>query len=193
MTQHGEPGGRARRPAGAARVESYLTSLVSASKTPGLQYLVVGSTGVVFEYAGGWVDIRRQAPVDADTTMMAYSMSKTMTAAAALRAVLHDHPRVAFEAGTRYAYSNIGYWLLGKVVERASGEPFPSYVDGHILRPLAIGPRELGYVVADPAHHATGYLEKYSWMNLAKGLLIERGLIGGYSGRWLEIRGQLAP
>ena len=240
-----------RQPAGAARAVSYLNALTRASTTPGIQYVVVNATGVVFEHAGGWADIRRQVPVDAATTMMAYSMSKTITAVAALQlveagkvglddpvdryvdswpygasvtirqlishtsgipnpiplrwvhpaarqasfdengalvAVLHDHPRLSFEPGTRYAYSNIGYWLLGKVVERASGETFPVYVSQHILRPLAIAPRELGYVVADPAHHATGYLEKYSLMNLAKGLLIDRDLIGDYSGRWLEIR-----
>ena len=107
---------------------------------------------------------------------------------AALAAVLRNHPRVSFEPGTKYAYSNIGYWLLGKVVERAGGETFSAYVTEHILRPLAIGPRELGYVVTDPARHATGYLEKYSLMNLAKGLLIDPKLVGDYSGRWLEIR-----
>jgi D-alanyl-D-alanine carboxypeptidase len=240
-----------RQPAGAARASSYMNALTSASKTPGIQYVVVSATDVVFEYAGGWADIRRHVPVDAATTMMAYSMSKTLTAVAALqlveagklglddpveryvdslpyggsvtvrqliahtsgipnplplrwvhpaaghgsfdekatfRAVLRDHPRLSFEAGTKYAYSNIGYWLLGNVVERASGETFSAYVSQHILRPLAIAPQELGYVVADPAHHATGYLEKYSLMNLAKGFLIDRDLIGDYSGPWLEIR-----
>ena len=237
--------------AGAARVESYLTALTRTSKTPGIQYVVVTATGVLFEYAGGWADIRREVPVDAATTMMAYSMSKTITAVAALQlveagkvglddpvdqyldsfpygsevtvrqlishtsgipnpiplrwvhpearhrtfdenaalaAVLRDHPRLSFEPGTKYAYSNIGYWLLGKVVERASGETFSAYVGEHILRPLAIAPQELGYAVADPVHHATGYLEKYSLMNLTKGFLIDRDLIGEYSGRWLEIR-----
>jgi CubicO group peptidase (beta-lactamase class C family) len=190
-------------------------------------------------------------PVDPATTMMAYSMSKTITAAAvlqlvqtgrvelddpveryieplpygssvtvgqlvshtsgipnpiplrwvhpaerhatfdenaALTAVLHDHPRLSFEPGTKYQYSNIGYWLLGKVVERASRETFSSYVVNRVLRPLAIESEEMGYVVADPAHHATGYLEKFSLMNLAKHFLIDRELFGGYSGRWLEIR-----
>jgi CubicO group peptidase (beta-lactamase class C family) len=228
-----------------------LHALISASKTPGIQYVVVNATDVVFEYAGGWADVRRQTPVDAATTMMAYSMSKTITAVAALQlveagkvglddpvaryvdsfpygasvtvrqliahtsglpnpiplrwvhpaprhgsfdesaalaAVLHDHSRRAFEPGTRYAYSNIGYWLLGKVIERASGETFSAYVSRHILGPLDIASQELGYVVADPSHHATGYLEKYSLMNLAKGFLIDRNLIGDYSGGWLEIR-----
>ena len=50
------------QPAGAARAESYLTALTVASKTPGVQYLMVNATGVLFEYAGGWADIRRQVP-----------------------------------------------------------------------------------------------------------------------------------
>ena len=233
------------------RVESLLTSLASTSKTPGIQYRVVTSTGVAYEHASGWADINHQRPVDAATTMMAYSMSKTMTAVAALQLVesgavgiddaveryvvslpygpgvtvrqliahtsgipnpiplrwvhpaerhgtfdedaalaivLRRHPRLSFAPGSRYAYSNIGYWLLGKVIERASGEALPAYVVERILRPLAIDRRDLAYTVADPEHHAVGYLEKYSLMNLAKGLLIDRQLVGDYSGRWLAIR-----
>lgn len=232
-------------------IGSYLSALTTTSKSPGIQYLAVTSAGVLFEHTSGWADIRRRIPVDTATTMMAYSMSKTITAAAvlqlveagrvrlddpveryvdsqpygssvtvrqlishtsgipnpiplrwvhpadrharfdenaALAAVLRDHPRLAFAPGTKYAYSNIGYWLLGKVIERGSGETYSAYVTEHVLQPLAIGPRELGYAVADPGHHATGYLEKYSFMNLAKGFLIDRDLVGDYSGRWLEIR-----
>jgi len=106
----------------------------------------------------------------------------------ALAAVLRRHPRLSFPPGTRYAYSNIGYWLLGRVVEQASGEPFSSYVADGILRPLGLGPREMAYVVADPARHATGYLERFSFLNLARGFLIDREFVGEPSGRWMEIR-----
>ena len=40
----------------------------------------------MFEYAGGWADIRHRVAMTA-TTMMAYSMSKTITAAAVLQLV----------------------------------------------------------------------------------------------------------
>ena len=236
---------------GAAHVASYLTALTAASRTPGIQYLAATPTGVLFEHYSGWADICRRMPVNAATTLMAYSMSKTITAAAVLQlvetgrvglddplqqyvdalpygpnvtvrqlichtsgipnplplrwvhpaerhgnfdedaslaTVLRDHPRLSFEPGTRYAYSNIGYWLLGKTVEHVTGRTFSSYVTEHILRPLAIEPRELGYAVADPACQATGYLEKYSLMNLVKGALIDRDLVGDYAGRWLAIR-----
>ena len=70
-----------------SHVESHLTALTAASKTPGIQYLVVTSTGVLFEHASGWANIRRRVPVDGATTMMAYSMSKTITAVAVLQLV----------------------------------------------------------------------------------------------------------
>ena len=69
-----------------------------------------------------------------------------------------------------------------------SGEAFTSYVTNHVLQPLEIPRGELGYSVTSPARHATGYLEKYSFINLLKGFLIDRQLIGDYCGRWLEIR-----
>jgi D-alanyl-D-alanine carboxypeptidase len=227
-----------------------LDALVRNSKTPGIQYLVVGPDDTVFEYAGGWADIAGGRPMTAATTMMAYSMSKTVTAVAvlqlvesghlnlddpiglflasqpygpgltirrllshtsgipnpiplrwvhsaaghasfdehaALAEVLRAHPRLAFTPGEKYAYSNIGYWLLGPIVERASGQTFPSYVVDHVLQPLGITPAELGYDATDGVEHAHGYLEKYSLINLVKGFLIDRVLIGGYEGRWLRI------
>jgi D-alanyl-D-alanine carboxypeptidase len=219
--------------------------------TPGIQYIAVSATETLREFTGGLADFHRQAPVTPATTMMAYSMSKTVTAiavlqlieagriglddsvdryvdalpygaavtirhllshtsgipnpiplrwvhpasahdafdeGAALAAVIGAHPKLASAPGSRYRYSNIGYWLLGKVVERVTGGPFTTYVDAHILRPLSLSPNDLGYTVVDPSRHATGYLEKYSAFNLMKGFLIDKELIGRYSGPWLEIR-----
>ena len=235
----------------AERARAYLDALVARARTPGIQYLVLDDSRVRFEYDGGWADLAHRTPMDSSTTMMAYSMSKTITAAAvltlvqdgrvvldspiatyvdslpydraitvrellahtsglpnpiplrwvhpaarhqgfreapALDAVIREHSRVSATPGTKYAYSNIGYWLLGRLVERTSGQPFPDYVRSRILEPLGIPPAQLGYRVSDPARHATGYLAKYSLTNLLKGFLIDRELIGDYQGSWLAIR-----
>ena len=108
--------------------------------------------------------------------------------AAAFAAVLAAHPRLRFEPGSKYAYSNIGYWILGRVIERVAGQPFTSYVTSHVLQPIGASREELGYAIADAHCHATGYLEKYSIMNLAKRFLVAPEFIGTYAGRWLEIR-----
>jgi CubicO group peptidase (beta-lactamase class C family) len=106
---------------------------------------------------------------------------------AAFQTVLRAHPRLSHRPGTRYAYSNIGYWMLGKIVERVSGRPFTGYVATHILQPLGITAADLGYALSGPERHAVGYLERYSLANLLKHWLIDGDLIGDYEGRWLRI------
>ncbi|MCA9055963.1 MAG: beta-lactamase family protein, partial [Planctomycetaceae bacterium] len=49
-----------------------------------------------------------------------------------------------FDPGERYAYSNYGYCLLGRVIEQRSGLPYEEYVRQHILRPLGIETMRLG-------------------------------------------------
>ena len=68
-----------------SRVESHLAALTADSELPGIPYLVVSPAGVVFEHNSGWADIRRRVPVVTATTMMAYSMSKTITAVAVMQ------------------------------------------------------------------------------------------------------------
>ena len=41
-----------------------------------------------------------------------------------------------FEPGTKFKYSNSGYFLLGMVIERASGQDYGTYLREHIFAPL---------------------------------------------------------
>ncbi len=221
------------------------------TEVPGLQYFAVTAEQVLREYAAGWADIQGQKAMTLDTTLMAYSMTKTFTAVAilqlaeqrklsiddvidrhipnaayhghgitlrqllihtsgvpnpiplrwvhlaaedssfneaeALATVLRDNPYLAFEPGRKFAYSNIGYWLLGKVVEQVTGLSYPVYVRGNILQPLGLSAQEMDFVIPDESRHASGYLKKYSFMNLVKGFVIDRKFVGGYEGHWLRL------
>ncbi len=42
----------------------------------------------------------------------------------------------AFEPGTKWAYSNTNYFLLGMVIEKVSGKPYPEYMRDRIFKPL---------------------------------------------------------
>jgi CubicO group peptidase (beta-lactamase class C family) len=59
-----------------------------------------------------------------------------------------------FEPGSRWAYSNTGYLLLGPVIERASGVTYGQYVE-QMLAPLGL--RETGACTADAPGMASGY------------------------------------
>lgn len=65
--------------------------------------------------------------------------------------------------GTKFSYDNTGYVLLGSIVERASGQPFASYVKARFLKPLEM--RSTGFVSEQVlAGRAFGYVnEDKSW------------------------------
>ena len=213
-------------------LESYTRTAV-----PGIQYVVVDANRAIFEYAGGWADILNQKSMEATTTQMAFSMTKTMTAAAilqlvekgelkledgisrylqsppyggsisirqlishtagipnpiplkwvhmaeehkhfeedaALAKVLRDNPKLRSEPGEKYAYSNIGYWLLGKILEEVTLQSYADYMREYVLKPLGLGIHEMDFVVHDASGHAKGYLGKYSFMNLVNGLITDK-------------------
>jgi N-acyl-D-amino-acid deacylase len=49
-----------------------------------------------------------------------------------------------FEPGERYAYSNFGYCLLGRVIEKVSGQPYEKHVQDEVLEPLGITRARIG-------------------------------------------------
>jgi D-alanyl-D-alanine carboxypeptidase len=83
-------------------------------------------------------------------------------------ALVKDAP-LAFTPGEKYAYCNTGYYLLGMIIEKASGKPYATFLGERIFRPLGMTStglddyadarpiRAKGYVTADgkttPAAH----------------------------------------
>ncbi len=49
-----------------------------------------------------------------------------------------------FDPGTRYAYSNFGYCMLGRVIEAVTGKPYEDAVREMVLRPAGITRMKLG-------------------------------------------------
>lgn len=223
-------------------LEDWLRRLVERGKTPGIQYAWADRNGAEGSYCAGWADLRERRPMTAATPLMAYSMSKVLTAhavwrlagvaldeplqrfvpgtpyggevtlrqllkhrsgipnpiplrwvhpaaahagfdeGAALEEQMRRHPRLAFAPGTRRLYSNLGYWLLGRVVERVTGRRFTDFVEEEVLRPWRIGPDEIGY-----AGETRGYLERFSLLNLVRPWITDPWIAGAREGRWVEI------
>ena len=224
---------------------------IAGNDVPGLQYVAVTADAVLADVAGGWADLASLRPMTSDTTMMAFSMTKTFTAAAvlqlveagrlglddelddhvpdtpyagrgitirqllshtagianpnprrwghraeeeascdavtALEAVMRESPKLDAAPGERYGYSNIGYWLLGGVIEDVTGSTYADHLRTSVLERLGIAER-VRVGIGDPSRHASGYLARYSFTNLLKGLMTDSAFWGEYEGDWLRIR-----
>jgi CubicO group peptidase (beta-lactamase class C family) len=99
--------------------------------------------------------------------------------------LLRAHPRLRFAPGARHAYSNLGYLVLGLVVEQRSGLSFETYVTRHLLEPLGL--RDTGFDRGGKAV-ATGTYRRASVLNQAMRLVVDRRLFGPRHGRFRAFR-----
>ena len=106
----------------------------------------------------------------------------------ALSQVLAANPKRDALPGGKYGYSNIGYWLLGGIIEKISDREYSDYINENIFEPLGLTPSEIGFRINNEDNHAKGYLKKYSFMNLIKSFVTDREVWAGYEGGWLHIR-----
>lgn len=98
--------------------------------------------------------------------------------------VFKAHPKLDFEPGTKFKYSNLGYVLLGQLVEAVSGQPFEDYVKEHIVEQGGIDPSSLCFHL-NPSSHAVGYHKWWSLSNALFGFLIDKAkFMGGREGKW---------
>lgn len=207
----------------------YYDNVVNENDIPGIQYTVIDTSGVVYEYTGGYQNINKNIPVSIKTNFMLNSSTKVFTAAAILHLseqgkldinnsvseYFPDHPygvevkvihllnqtsgipnplplkwvhlekdhavfdektffsdvlsnesELDFPSGEKYAYSNISYWLLGKIIENVSGMKYCEYLQKNIFYPLDISSDELSCQLPDEKHYAYGYQKKYSFLSL---------------------------
>jgi len=79
-----------------------------------------------------------------------------------------------FDPGSRFAYSNFGYCLLGRVVETVSGAPYETYVQREVLAPLGITRMRLGKTL--PAERAAGEVAYYGQERYGAAVM---GAVGG--------------
>lgn len=70
-----------------------------------------------------------------------------------------DFPELLFEPGSRFHYSNFGYFLLGFIIEEVSGLSYADYLEWNIFDPLdmeSIGPCDEGKGSVAQGYKASG-------------------------------------
>lgn len=96
-------------------------------------------SGYTDYYPLDYVDRRMQKPIDPDELLRKYAGAK-----------------LDFEPGAKYSYSNTGFVLLGRVVEKVSGKAFGEFLSERILKPLGMDHTTYEPAGADP-RIADGY------------------------------------
>lgn len=107
-------------------------------------------------------------------------------------AALFREPKRYFELAEGFVCSHIGYWLLGRVLEDATGQSYKDYVRAMILRRLQLFPQEMDFVVRGQTPSAADYLPKYSAVGLLQRLAKNGNYQKGCEGKWLRLEPLLA-
>lgn len=67
--------------------------------------------------------------------------------------------RLRFRPGEGNAYSNLGYVVLGKVIEKVSGMPYETFIRDSILIPIGCFDMHIGY--SEPDKHFPNEVHYY--------------------------------
>jgi CubicO group peptidase (beta-lactamase class C family) len=98
------------------------------------------------------------------------------------------HPKVASAPNARFAYSNLGYQILGEIIEAVTGMPYERYVAENILARIGIPEHELSFAL-EPSVHARGYHKRWSLSSPLLGFLMDRSrAFEGREGAWQAFR-----
>lgn len=73
-----------------------------------------------------------------------------------------------------YAYSNLGYVLLGQLIEKVTGLPYEIYITNSIIYKLGLNENELSLEIVKENNHAKEYNKKVSFSNLILGFFIDK-------------------
>lgn len=103
--------------------------------------------------------------------------------------VMAKNHKVKFEPNTRMMYTNLGYIVLGQLIEAISGQTYEEYIAQHIITKLGFAPSDLGFEIPDVQQHAKGYHNRKSFSYLLLGLLMNRDKVMDKSeGKWKSLK-----
>ena len=171
--------------------ERTLTAEIARGKVPGLSAAVVAAAAVQLTSASGIADACTDSPLTADHAFLWFSMTKIVTATAALRLV--DQHRLAAAgvdcagAGAALVAAQRGHPepaadALGAPRDRArAARPFTEYVRDEILAPL--GMQETFVIGAAPL--GTGHQRLPHGFGALLEIALPRGIVGPRAGPWI--------
>lgn len=110
------------------------------------------------QHTGGWDRDRSFDPIGRPWVIAKALGTKPPVAPAEVVRYMLGQP-LDFDPGERYAYSNLGYLVLARVLEAVAESKYEEYVRKEVLAPLGIHRMRLGRAL--PEHRAQGEVHYY--------------------------------
>ena len=85
-----------------------------------------------------WHLLTHTGGVPSYTDLPWYEQHQTEATPAATLLAQFTRLPLAFDPGSRFAYSNSGFYLLGLVIEKASGQSYREYLEAELFRPAGL-------------------------------------------------------
>jgi len=96
--------------------------------------------------------------------------------------IFKKNPKAKYLPNERFMYSNLGYFILGQLIEKASGLQYETYIERNILFPLDLDTTLASFKIN--SQHAIGYHSKYSFSNLFLGWFVDKKFMLRSIGKW---------
>lgn len=96
----------------------------------------------LLKHQGGWDGIEPMFPPWSRTAAATIGSPEPPECETIIRYMM-SRP-LSYAPGSRTVYSNFGYCVLGRIIERVSGKSYEAYVQGAVLRPAGIRDMRIG-------------------------------------------------
>jgi CubicO group peptidase (beta-lactamase class C family) len=97
----------------------------------------------LLEHSGGWDRDASGDPMFMSSTIAEALGTEAPAKTTDIIRYMRGKP-LDFDPGTRYVYSNFGYAVLGRVIEKVTGQPYDEYVKSAVLEPMGISRMAIG-------------------------------------------------
>jgi CubicO group peptidase (beta-lactamase class C family) len=99
--------------------------------------------------------------------------------------IFEKYGRVKTRPNEKFLYSNLGYVLLGQLIEKISRKSYEQFVIDNIIGKLGLLPAELGFTIIDYDDNVTGYQKNWALMNLLLGFFLDKSkFMDQPEGKW---------
>ena len=138
---------------------AHLTPAPGATGDPRWEQITIRH---LLNHTGGWDRNRPNGgfdPIDRPAIAAAAVNAPAPASSETLIRYMKGMP-LDFDPGEKWAYSNFGYIILGRVIERVSGMPYEEYVRARVLQPVGANRTQQG---RSRMHDALADEVKYYW------------------------------